>query len=243
VGIIFRLDERQCSEGRTYRHSAVAEAEHGDGPPVISEHWHARGGCGAIHGRRGREVGSDEAREHPRAIAAAQRGSGSPRHAHGPQCLPPPDHTHLDLHHFLLPVVSRDQVDGDGVVGRGQRDHELGLEAERDLILVVPRRPFELDAEADVAVAGGGGRGGGYRGRRCRGGRGRGRRRGRGRGLMVVVVVVVPIVEREVEDLGAAFPAEAPRHGGRALRIKLWMRRAGLRLGCRRRERCEDSDV
>lgn len=60
---------------------------------------------------------------------------------------------------------------------------------------------------------------------------------------MVVGVVVVPIVEREVEDLGAALPAQAPRHGGRALRIKLWMRRAGLRLGCRKMERCEDGDV
>ena len=239
-------DQRQGSEGRTHRHSAVAEAEHGDWAPVIRQHGHARGGCGAIHSRRRSEVGSDEAREHPRAIAAAQRRPGGPRHTHGSQRLPPPDHAHLDPHPFLLPVVvHRGQVNGDGIVGRGQRDHELGLEAERDLILVVPRRPVELDAEAEVAVAcaSGGGRGEGYRGRRCRGGRGRGRRMGRGRGLIVVVVIVVPVVEREVEDLGAALPAQAPRHGGRALRIKLWMRRAGLRLGCRKMERCEDGDV
>ena len=60
---------------------------------------------------------------------------------------------------------------------------------------------------------------------------------------MVVGVVVVPIDEREVEDLGAALPAQAPRHGGRALRIKMWMRRAGLRLGGRKMEWCEDGDV
>jgi hypothetical protein len=42
-------------------------------------------------------------------------------------------------------------------VGRGQRDHELGLEPQRDLVLVVPRRPVEVDAEAEAPVEGGGG--------------------------------------------------------------------------------------
>lgn len=92
-------------------------------------------------------------------------------------------------------------------MGRGQRDHELGLEAQRDLVLVVAGGPVELDAEAEVAVHGGDGRGGGG-GRRGGGGL-RGRGRGRG-GVLIGLVGEVAVVEGEVEDLGAALPAQAP---------------------------------
>jgi hypothetical protein len=44
-----------------------------------------------------------------------------------------------------------------------------------------------------------------------------------------------------VEDLGAALPAQAPRHGGRGLRIK-W-RGAGLRVGGRRRAAGDDDET
>jgi hypothetical protein len=187
---------------------------------VICEHRHAHGGGGPVYNRRGGEVGSDQARQHPGAVAAAQRGPGRPRHPHRPQRLPPADHPHLHPH-LLRVLPSGGQIDGDSVVRRGQRDHELGLEPQRDLVLVVAGRPVELDAEPEVPVAGGGRRG--RLGRRGRGRRrGRGARRGGGRrGLALVVIVgVVAVVEGEVEDLGAALPAQAPRrHGGRA-RIK-----------------------
>jgi hypothetical protein len=78
-------------------------------------------------------------------------------------------------------------------------------------------------------------------GRGRREGRGGGRRRGRGRGLAPVGVGVVAVIEGGVEDLGATLPAQAPRHGGRSLRIK-WR---GGGATCRRPEahgRREDGD-
>jgi hypothetical protein len=78
---------------------------------------------------------------------------------HGQAVLPHADHPHLHPH--LLPFGR--QIDGDGVVRWGQRDHELGLEPQRNLVLVVTGQPVELDAEPEVPVAGGHRRGRGAR--------------------------------------------------------------------------------
>lgn len=242
----FRTDQGEGEEIEKWTHqqAAVAEAEHGDGAPVVGEHGDARG-SGTVDGRRGREVGSDEPREHPGAVAAPGRGPRGPRHAHRPQRLPPPDHPHLHRHRTLLAAValpSRGQIDADGVVRRGERDHELGLEPQRDLVLVVARRPVELDPEPELAAAAAPPRRRRRRRRRRRGARagwrGRGARLLRRRRLLLVMVRrsirEVPVVEGEVEDLGAPLPAQPPRrHGGRP-RIK-W--RGGLGLG-----RCEEED-
>ena len=48
--------------------------------------------------------------------------------------------------------------------GAASGDHELGLEPQCDLVLVVPRGPVELDAEPEVAASGSGGRQGGGEG-------------------------------------------------------------------------------
>ena len=171
---------------------------------MVGEHGHPCGD-GSISSRCGREVGSDEAREDNGAVAGALRGAQRPRDPHRAQRLPSPDDPHLHPH--VVPVVRGLEIDADDVVGRGQRDHELGLEAQRDLVLVVAGGPVELDAEAEVAVHGGDGRGGGG-GRRGGGGL-RGRGRGRG-GVLIGLVGEVAVVEGEVEDLGAALPAQAP---------------------------------
>lgn len=89
---------------------------------MVGKHGHARGD-GSIGSGRGREVGSDEPRENDGAVAGALRGAERPRDPDGAQRLPSPDDPHLDGD--LVVVVVGLEIDGYGVVGRGQRDHEL----------------------------------------------------------------------------------------------------------------------